>query len=168
MSRSQRPRHSKNRNRPAAAPDARSIRVVINGAVITITVEAALPGPCVSSSLGAVGTVASFVAAWSSGHTAFPLLPCRSVDLHAAYLRWCRTSAVERPLSANMFLAQVGRLKGWTNRSCHVAVGAVVKRMRIVEPERSLLERAGTAPAAGVLLADWLGDGVRRFREALR
>ena len=149
------------------ARDPRSIKLVIDGAVITITVEAALPHPRGSSSSGAVDSVAAFVAAWSSGRAGFPLLPCHSVDLHAAYLRWCRTSDVERPLSANVFLAQVGRLKGWTNRSRHVAIGAMVKRMRIVEPERLLLESAGTAPAVGVLLADWLGDGVRRFREAL-
>jgi putative DNA primase/helicase len=54
-----------------------------------------------------------FLREWRSGDLDLPFCPCLSMDLYAAYLRWCRLNGEIRPRPSNHFLAHMGKIPGW-------------------------------------------------------
>lgn len=60
------------------------------------------------------GNVQRFIRAWLAGDTGYPLCPCGSADLYAAYTRWCREDGVRNPREANQFIGEIAKLPGWS------------------------------------------------------
>ncbi len=116
-------------------------------------------------------SVERFIADWQAGETDFPFCPCASMDLYAAYLRWCRANGVQRPRESNQFLGHVAKLKGWSNQPRHVyescAYTGATRPRRIVIPEETALIRAEAAKDASMSAAQWLTDCFFRFRTVL-
>ena len=118
-----------------------------------------------------LGSEERFINDWISGFTPYPVIPCASMDLYTAYLRWCRTNGVARPRESNQFLALVGKLKGWTNQPRHVydTTHCIDKTRpkRIVLPAQAVLDAAGTAQPTGKTQSVYLTHSYFEFSNAL-
>ena len=116
-------------------------------------------------------SVERFIADWMNGETDFPFCPCASMDLYAAYLRWCRANGVQRPRESNQFLGHVAKLKGWSNQPRHVydscAHTGSTRPKRIVIPEEVALTKAGASKDESASTAQWLTDCFFRFKGVL-
>jgi putative DNA primase/helicase len=116
-------------------------------------------------------SVERFVAEWTGGETDFPCCPCRSMDLYAAYLRWCRANGVQRPRESNQFLGHIGKLRGWSNmpRQTYESTAYVgsPKARRIVIPDEPTLIKRESARRDDQSVAHWLTDSYLAFINGL-
>lgn len=116
-------------------------------------------------------SVERFLREWANGETEFPFCPCASMDLYAAYLRWCRTNGVQRPRESNQFLGYVAKMRGWSNQQRYVyetsAHTGAQKQKRIVIPDERLLADRGIVRPDTQTLAQWLTDHYCQFRGVL-
>ena len=159
-------------NKQSAKPNARPttkpqvLRVRIGGSVAVISVHV-LPPKSRAQALPP-DSVAAFVRAWAGGKTSYPRCPCASMDLYAAYLRWCRANGKTEPVAAHIFLQHVAALNGWSNRPRHVyaACGATKTRTRrVIVPAAVVLARRWRKGARSS--TRWLTDAIAAFRGAL-
>lgn len=111
-----------------------------------------------------------FVQDWIEGHTDHPLCPCLSMDLYSAYIRWCKTNGESRPRASHQFLGMVGHMTGWRSGPQRVFDGRAcvgqTKPKRMVIPDESLLQKAGTANPGGKTQAEWLTECLMDFKES--
>jgi len=116
-------------------------------------------------------SVERFISDWMAGETDFPFCPCASMDLYAAYLRWCRANGVQRPRESNQFLGHVAKIRGWSNQPRHVyescAYAGPTRPRRVVIPEESALIKAGAWKDEATSTAQWLTGCFFKFRSVL-
>src|SRR5574337_915339 len=101
---------------------------------------------------------------WAAGETDWPYGPCASMDLYAAYRKYCAAHGVQKPRESNQFLGHVGKLPGWSNDRRHrydttAYLGKTIQT-RMVIP-------AGNEPPPGKTLSQWLTDAHFAFQTAL-
>lgn len=101
---------------------------------------------------------------WAAGETDWPYGPCASMDLYAAYRKYCAAHGVQKPRESNQFLGHVGKLPGWSNDRRHrydttAYLGKTIQT-RMVIP-------AGHEPPPGKTLSQWLTDAHFAFQTAL-
>jgi putative DNA primase/helicase len=60
-----------------------------------------------------------FVNEWKSGEIDLPFIPCASMDLFSAYLKWCSKNGIKHRDSATM-LGEVGLMGGFSNKPRHI------------------------------------------------
>ena len=112
-----------------------------------------------------------FVLDWTGGEIGLPVCPALSMDVYAAYKRWCQANGESRPRPSNQFLGTVGRMQGWSRvharvyKSTHYTGDTVLKRL-IVPPAR-VLAAAGREMQPGAHQMKWHTDGVIDFANAL-
>ena len=107
-----------------------------------------------------------FVDEWSAGELGLPVVPCRSADLYAEYLRWCRANGESRPRPSNQFYNAVHRRQGWDKRKCRVydATGKAVNLPLVIPPEALIdtpQDPSGSTPR-------WLTDCCEAFSSAAK
>lgn len=116
-------------------------------------------------------SVERFVADWMAGETIYPFCPCASMDLYAAYLRWCRANGVQRPRESNQFLGHVAKNRGWSSQPRHVyescAYTGPTRPRRIVIPDQAALEKADSWKSESESMAQWLTSCFFRFQNSL-
>jgi putative DNA primase/helicase len=110
-----------------------------------------------------------FINDWTEGHTEYPLCPCLSMDLYAAYIRWCKVNGESRPRASHQFLGMVGHLPGWRSglHRVHDDFACIGKTSpkRMVIPEEILLEKSGTAQPGDKTAANWLTESLHAFKK---
>ena len=109
-----------------------------------------------------------FIHEWGTGELGLPVVPARSTDVYAAYLRWCRLNGEQRPRPSNQFHGAVARLPGWNKSQAKIMCGAteaVVARM-IFPPDNLVAARDKHQPDKTEVV--WRSDCVEKFAEALK
>lgn len=109
-----------------------------------------------------------FLADWQAGETGCPFCPAASMDLYAAYLRWCRANGVARPRESNQFLGHINRSPGWHVGPKHVYEDLKVRGKsaprRVVIPPDDLLRQGEYARAEAESQTEWLTGCLFEFR----
>lgn len=86
---------------------------------------------------------ARFLRDWFQGLTAYPVCPCDSAQLYAAYLRWCREDGAV-PCARNGLSAHVAAQKGWQvkvkRRFTDLSEARAEKSARMILPAPIVLE----------------------------
>lgn len=112
-----------------------------------------------------------FIRDWIGGETEWPFVPCASMDLYAAYLRWCRANGVKNPRESNQFLGKIGKMPGWSNQPRHVHDNchciSETKPKRMVIPDRGLLQKAGKDQPPAEKQSVWLTGHLFAFANSL-
>jgi putative DNA primase/helicase len=111
-----------------------------------------------------------FLRDWENGETEYPFCPCGSMDLFAAYLRWCRVNGVYRPRESNQFLGHIAKLDGWSNQPCSTyenANGGKNRTRRMVIPDEVSLAKSGSANEEGIPKMQWLTDCFFEFHKTI-
>lgn len=157
-----------NPKRPATRPSTKP--QVLRARVGDVTVEVVVRFVPQKSRAQALppDSVAAFVRAWAGGKTSYPRCPCASMDLYAAYLRWCRANGKTEPVAAHIFLQHVAAATGWSNRPRHVYAARGSKKtrtMRVIVPSAAVLARRWRKGAMSS--TRWLTDAIAAFRRAL-
>ncbi|MGE0289665.1 MAG: DUF5906 domain-containing protein [Bradyrhizobium sp.] len=111
-----------------------------------------------------------FIQEWAAGDLTWPLVPCLTTDLYAAYLRWCRRNGESRPRPSNQFIGSVARLPGWTKKKTRIypdvsCTGATIAKYLVMPPDE-LLQSAGTAKPPAEDSTVWITDCVFKFAQA--
>lgn len=119
-----------------------------------------------------IGSDERFMRDWLGGETPYPVGPCASMDLYAAYQRWARANGESKPRKSNQFLGYVAKLEGWKIQpskiwdNTHYTGNYTSKRMVI--PSETALAAAGITPRPPEkTMGQWLTDGYAEFRLAL-
>ena len=116
-------------------------------------------------------SIERFLHEWTAGETEYPVCPCLSMDLYAAYLRWCRNNGVQRPRESNQFLGHAAKQRGWSSMPRHVyettACDGKTRARRILTPDEATLARHDSALGLDQQTAQWLTFSYLRFRDAL-
>ncbi len=88
-------------------------------------------------------SAARFFRDWCQGLTAYPVCPCDSAQLYAAYLRWCREDGAV-PCARNGLSAHVAAQKGWQvkvkRRYTDLSGSRAEKSARMILPAPIVLE----------------------------
>lgn len=112
-----------------------------------------------------------FVNEWQGGELEWPFGACASMDLYAAYRRWCSVNGVARPRESNHFLGWINKMPGWAVRPMHVHQSpdyvSGTRSQKMVLPHEGLLQDHGQARAADQSVARWATDQFFRFRNAI-
>jgi putative DNA primase/helicase len=113
-----------------------------------------------------------FIREWCDGSTAWPFMPCGSMDLYRVYKKWCVDNGVRAPRESNHFLAHVNKAKGWAVRPAHVYVDQYSttqgqKSQRMIFPPSELLELAGRARKPEEKAIDHASRYFFAFRQAV-
>lgn len=111
-----------------------------------------------------------FVQEWILGDLGIPIVPCRAEHLYAAYIKWCRENGETRPRPSNQFHVAVARQKGWEKKKTRAYLTDTATSstpVPIVIPPPDVLSAAGTAMKEGGSQAQWLGECIRQFAQAL-
>lgn len=112
-----------------------------------------------------------FATAWVMGDLPYPVMPCRSDDLYAAYLKWCKQNGEVRFRASNVFLGAVSRLTGWHKRKASVYLtetATQTSQRPMIFPPAEAVARDGNEQAPGTPDARYLTDCARKFSDALR
>jgi len=113
------------------------------------------------------GSDARFLDAWVDGELGLPVCPCKSTDLYAEYLRWCKRNGEFRPRPSSQFFGWIGNLPGWDKRKARHyrdLASTDSQASPIVSPPIELLQAAGFAPpAVESARVRWLTECVVRF-----
>lgn len=110
-----------------------------------------------------------FLRDWVQGDTDLPICPCVSMDLYAAYQRWCRQHGENRPRSSPQFLGALQNMHGWEKRKArfYATEGATQTVMKpIVFPPSGILQAEGAGQRDGESQEAWLTRSVLAFAEA--
>jgi putative DNA primase/helicase len=112
-----------------------------------------------------------FLRDWEQGETPYPVGPAKSMDLYAAYLRWCRLNGVTKPRDSSQFLGYVGKLRGWKSGPvwCYenTHYKDKPKQRRVVIPDEETLARLKKSRDETKSMAHWVTDGICDFAMAL-
>lgn len=120
-------------------------------------------------------SAARFFSDWCEGLTAYPVCPCDSAQLYAAYLRWCR-EADAIPCARNGLSAHIAAQKGWQikvkRRYTDLGAARSQKSARMVLPPPIVLESASLSGADFRRSrfgdeAEWATAGYLAFASAL-
>lgn len=105
---------------------------------------------------------ARFVNEWTAGYLGVPVCPCKSMDLYAAYLAWCKKNGENRPRASNQFIGYISHLKDWDTRLAKVyddyKFFGKTKPQRMVLPPEKLLQENDTACPDGRPQSEWLTE----------
>lgn len=116
-------------------------------------------------------SVQRFLREWEDGDTEFPFCPCRSMDLYAGYLRWCRANGIFRPRDSGQFLGHIGKLRRWTTGPRKVFADAgytgEMRSVRVVIPDEIALARVKRQRDEAQQMTRWLTDCILDFAMAL-
>jgi putative DNA primase/helicase len=112
-----------------------------------------------------------FARDWISGDLGLPICPALSMDVYAAYLRWCRENGEPRPRPSNHFLNSISRMQGFEKRKAHVYDDAycsgTAKQKWLIFPPEAALQAAGTARPDGKTVSVWLTEQTLEFRSKM-
>ena len=111
-----------------------------------------------------------FIGEWIAGDTDLPICPCLSMDLYAAYLKWCRTHGENHPRPDNQFHGTIKHMPGWDKRPLPIyrsLNGAETHNKPIITPPDSVLVKSGTARPEGKSAVVWRTEGVFKFSNAV-
>jgi putative DNA primase/helicase len=111
---------------------------------------------------------ARFVDDWQNRELGLPLVPCRSSDLYAEYLRWCRLNGETRPRASNQFFNAIHRRPGWEKAKARIYDGAKTVPANLILPPDELLQIAGTAQRPEESRPQYLTDCCEKFVEQVR
>jgi len=108
---------------------------------------------------------------WASGDLGLPVCPALSVDVYAAYLRWCRAHGESRPRPDNQFHGSLARLAGWERKRARIYLdatftGGTHPRWLLIPPAKAI--DPAHAQKDGADQAAWLSGCVGTFSDALR
>lgn len=109
-----------------------------------------------------------FVHEWAAGELGLPVVPARSTDVYAAYLRWCRINGESRPRPSNQFHGAVTRLPGWSKGQAKIMVGLTESApARLIFPPDNLIatENQHKPDKTEVVWRTWC---VEKFADALK
>lgn len=109
-----------------------------------------------------------FVHEWAAGELGLPVVPARSTDVYAAYLRWCRINGESRPRPSNQFHGAVARLPGWSKGQAKIMVGLTDSApARLIFPPDNLIatENQHKPDKTEVVWRTWCVD---KFADALK
>lgn len=111
-----------------------------------------------------------FVHEWVSGDLGIPVCPALSVDVYAAYLRWCRQRGESRPRPDNQFFGALTRQPGWEKKKARVYqdykfTGETIVRPIVVPPAHLIDPKH--AQQEGGSQAAWLTECVLDFTAAV-
>ena len=109
-----------------------------------------------------------FVHEWAAGELGLPVVPARSTDVYAAYLRWCRINGESRPRPSNQFHGAVARLPGWSKGQAKIMVGLTESApARLIFPPDNLIatENQHKPDKTEVVWRTWC---VEKFADALK
>lgn len=117
---------------------------------------------------------ARFINDWTDGETIWPICPCKSMDLYAAYLKWCKWNGESRPRASNQFLGYVSHLVGWQSArqrlfESYAQVGnptATTKPMRVIIPPTEILQRSEWEQKPNDTMPQWLTRCAESFADA--
>jgi len=110
-----------------------------------------------------------FIEDWVGRELRLPLVPCRSTDLYAQYLRWCRDNGETRPRPSNQFFNAVHRRPGWEKRKARIYTPAMKSEpTTLIFPPADVLQIAGVEQPEGTSTTQWLTDCCDKFAEAAR
>jgi putative DNA primase/helicase len=112
-----------------------------------------------------------FINDWVGGELGLPVCPARSMDVYAAYKRWCQANGEVRPRPSNQFLGTVGRMAGWERVHARIHTntnytGATVFK-RLLVPPVNVLQAAGREMKPDEQIARFYTDGAVDFAGAL-
>lgn len=111
---------------------------------------------------------ARFVSEWLAGYLEWPICPCKSMDLYAAYLAWCKRNGENRPRASNQFLGYIGHLPDWESSKLgrvfdNYNFSGKSKLQRLVFPPPKVLQEQGTVQPDGISKEEWLTGCVLDF-----
>ncbi len=112
-----------------------------------------------------------FMHEWAAGELDLPVVPARSTDVYAAYLRWCRINGEARPRPSNQFHGAVSRLSGWDKKQARIYPGGnftadSTTPAHLVFPPDHLIHKDDAHK--GEAIAVWLTNSVEKFADALK
>lgn len=111
-----------------------------------------------------------FINDWITEELGYPVAPCLSADLYAAYLKYCKINGETRPRPSNQFHGAVAHMPGWDKRKARIYPhqGAMSTEPKpITFPPEHVMSACGTAMQPGANSTQWLTDCVANFREKL-
>src|SRR5690606_27343517 len=113
---------------------------------------------------------ARFIHDWTDGDTQWPACPCRTMDLYAAYLAWCRQNGETRPRPSNQFLGYIAHMPGWDKKKARIysdynCTGGTRPEWIIFPPDE-VLQRSGRELTAGSQQSVWLTECCLDFKGA--
>jgi putative DNA primase/helicase len=112
-----------------------------------------------------------FVRDWENGETEWPFCPAASMDVFAAYLKWCARNGVSRPRESNQFIAHFTKLWAKSTGPKHhyetTHYAGKTRQTRMIVPPGHCLEARGTQQPMDKGNAEWLTDCLFRFKDAL-
>jgi phage/plasmid-associated DNA primase len=113
------------------------------------------------------GSEARFIDAWIEGDLELPVCPCKSTDLYAKYLSWCKRNGEFKPRPSSQFFGWIGNMPGWDKRKARHyrdLSSTEAQNSPIVTPPLEILQASGFAPPAGESSRTrWLTECVVRF-----
>ena len=108
-----------------------------------------------------------FLADWMRGDTRWAFVPCRSMDLYSAYLKWCKENGETRPRPSHQFLGSIANMVGWENKKARVYetlhYTGTTKSVRMVIPPPELLQPIGKDRPPEKPQSEWLTDCLYDF-----
>jgi putative DNA primase/helicase len=111
-----------------------------------------------------------FVHEWAAGELGLPVVPARSTDVYAAYLRWCRVNGEARPRPSNQFHGAVSRLTGWDKKQARIYPGGDFTKdttpAHVIFPPDHLIHKDDAQKGESV--AAWLTRSAETFADALK
>lgn len=111
-----------------------------------------------------------FIAEWVGGDTRWPVVPCKSMDLYAAYLKWCKENGETRPRPSHQFLGTVANMLGWEKRKARVFenmhfTGKTKPEWMVIPPAR-VLQQFGKEQSPDMSAANWLTESLIEFKNS--
>jgi hypothetical protein len=107
---------------------------------------------------------------WAAGELGLPIVPARSTDVYAAYLRWCRVNGEARPRPSNQFHGAVSRLAGWAKKQARIYPGGDFSKdttpAHVLFPPDHLIHKDDAQKAES--MAAWLTNSVEKFADGLK
>lgn len=111
-----------------------------------------------------------FIAEWIGGDTRWPVVPCASMDLYKAYMKWCKDNGETRPRPSHQFIGTVGNMLGWEKRKARVYenlhFNGKTYPIWMVIPPVTVLQPLGKEQPPEKQPAQWLTEGLFEFKNA--
>ena len=90
-----------------------------------------------------------------------PCLPCKSDDLYDAYRHWCLKEGIGKAAQKQTLLTAVGKKAGVRKAQARYRINMATEKKTVIWPG------VNDQMPDSAIAADWLGDQIYRFREAL-
>ena len=114
-----------------------------------------------------------FMDAWTNGETEWPVQPCKTDHLYAAYVIWCRRNGEKFPRPSNYFWAPIMRPENqWTKARPmlweNMHYDGQRRQASVQIPPQRILEQHAQAKPADKTESQWLTDCCIAFEELLK